>query len=582
MAERTVSRRLAAILAIDMVGYSRLMAADEEGTIARQHAIRKDVIDPTIAQHGGRIVKTIGDGLLVEFPSIVSAVRCATEIQKAMASHESDVSEDRRIQYRMGVNLGDIVVDGDDILGDGVNVAARLEGIAPPGGICISQAAHDHAAQKIGIKFQDAGEHHVKNIANPIHVWRWRPDPQATASSALPLPDKPSIAVLPFTNMSGDSEQEYFSDGITEDIITALSKLRWFFVIARNSTFVYKGRGVDIKQVARDLGVRYVLEGSVRKSGARVRITGQLIEAMSGNHIWAERYDRELSDIFTLQDEITTSVTAAIEPRLVAAEAVRVETRSTDDLNAWDLVARAVSHFWKMTTAESDIAIDMLRRAVRQYPDYAPAHSMLAFAILVSTHVGWMPAGADREYAAQLAHRAAELDDGDPWAYLALGYLAFTARQTDEAVRYFRVALDLNPNFAAAYGYVGWALAFDGRSDAAIGNLQQAIRMSPRDPLNGFFLAGISAAHYLAGRYGEAVDWGRRAVQERPGIIGGHRILCASLAQAGFLDEAKSVLNKVRQMQPNISRATIQESIPYTAEPMARFLEGLHKAGLPE
>jgi tetratricopeptide (TPR) repeat protein len=328
--------------------------------------------------------------------------------------------------------------------------------------------------------------------------------------------------------------------------------------------------------------VRYVLEGSVRKSGARVRITGQLIEATSGNHIWAERYDRELNDIFALQDEITASVTAAIEPRLLAAEGVRVEARSTDDLNAWDLVARAVSHFWKMTAAESNIAIVMLRQAVQRYPAYAPAHSMLAFAILVSTHIGWIPAGGDREYAAQLAERAAELDDGDPWAHLALGYLAFTARQTEDAVRYFRIAVDLNPNFAAAYGYVGWALAFDGRSEEAIGNLQQAIRMSPRDPLNGFFLAGISAAHYLAGRYSEAVEWARRAVQERPGIIGGHRILCASLAQAGLLDEATSVMSKVRQLQPNFSTAWIRQSIPYTTKPMAQFLEGLRKAGLTE
>jgi len=320
--------------------------------------------------------------------------------------------------------------------------------------------------------------------------------PVASPSMVPALPDKPSIAVLPFTNMSGDPEQEYFSDGITEDIITALSRLRWFFVIARNSTFVYKGQGTNVKQVGRDLGVRYVLEGSVRKSGQRVRISGQLMDAIAGNHIWAERYDRELTDVFALQDEITASVTAAIEPKLLAAEGIRTETRSIEDLNAWDLVARALSHFWKLTAAESKTAIGILRQAVERHPNYAPAHSMLAFALLVSGHVGWIPSGDAREFAAQLAHRAIELDDSDPWAYMALGYLAFTGLDTEEAARQFLAAIDLNPNFAAAYGYVGWALVFDGRSEEALQRFEQSMRMSPRDPLNGFFFAGISAAHY--------------------------------------------------------------------------------------
>ena len=295
--------------------------------------------------------------------------------------------------------------------------------------------------------------------------------------------------------MSGDSEQEYFSDGITEDIITALSRLRWFFVIARNSTFVYKGQAANVKQVGRDLGVRYLLEGSVRKSGQRVRITSPLMDALTGNHIWAERYDRELTDIFALQDEITASVTAAIEPKLIAAEGTRVETRSIDDLHAWDLVARAVSHFWKLNAVESAAAIGILRLAVQRHPNYAPAHSMLAFVLLVSTHVGWMPDQAEQEYAGRLARRAAELDESDPWAHMALGYLAFTQRATAEAVQHFQTALDLNSNFAAAHGYVGWALVFDGQSEEAMGHFEQAMRMSPRDPLNGFFFAGISAAH---------------------------------------------------------------------------------------
>ena len=396
------------------------------------------------------------------------------------------------------------------------------------------------------------------------------------------LPEKPSIAVLPFTNMSGDPEQEYFSDGITEDIINALSRLRWFFVIARNSTFVYKGQAADVRQVGRDLGVRYVLEGSVRKSGQRIRITSQLLDANTSNQIWSERYDRELTDIFALQDEITASVTSAIEPKLLAAEGLRTEARSTDDLDAWDLVARAVSHFWKLTAADSATAIAMLRQAMTRHPNYAPVHSMLAFALFAAGYVGWIPAGTDRDFAAGLARRAAEIDDSDPWAHMALGYFEFTGRNTDEAVRHFKAALDLNPNFAAAEGSIGFALALDGQSEEAINHFDQAIRMSPRDPFNSFFFVGVAVAHYLAGRYTEAVKWARQAVQLRPGYMGAHRILCASLAQADQLDEAKAVLATVMRLQPNISLAGIRQSVPYTARTIDHFVAGLQKAGLTE
>jgi tetratricopeptide (TPR) repeat protein len=311
-----------------------------------------------------------------------------------------------------------------------------------------------------------------------------------------------------------------------------------------------------------------------------VRITGQLMDAMTGNHIWAERYDRELTDIFALQDEITASVTTAIEPKLLAAEGVRAETRSIDDLDAWDLVARALSHFWKLSAAESEIAITILRQAVERHSNYAPAHSMLAFALLVAAHMGWIRAGGDRDVAERLAQRAAELDESDPWAHMALGYLAFAARRTEEAVRRFRAAIELNPNFAAAYGYIGWALAHDGQSDEAIKNLQQAIRMSPHDPFNVFFLAGFAAAHYLAGRYTEAAEWAEQAVQLRPGHLGARRKLCASLAQAGKIEEARAALSTLRLLQPNISIAWVKQSVPYTFRPMEHFLEGLRKAGL--
>jgi TolB-like protein/Flp pilus assembly protein TadD len=403
---------------------------------------------------------------------------------------------------------------------------------------------------------------------------------QPSSSRRPTLPDKPSIAVIPFANMSGDPEQEYFSDGITEDIITALSRLRWFFVIARNSVFAYKGKRTDVRQVGRDLGVRYVLEGSVRRSGNRVRITSQLSDAITGNHIWSERYDRELTDIFALQDEITGSVSAAIEPKLLAAEAIRSEKRSASDLDAWDLVMRALSHYWRMTTADSKIAIDMLRDAVERYPNYGPAQSMLAFALLVSSHVGWIPEGHHYAYAAGLAQRAAELDDEDPWAHLALGYLAFAARRTEAAVREYERAVDLNPNFATTHGYLGWALVFDGQSDAAIAHFERALRMSPHDPLKAFFYSGTGVAHYYAGRYGEAIDWAQKAILQRSGFTAAHRILCASFAQAGRHAEAKAALAKLRELQPNVSIEWIKHYVPYTARAMPHFLEGMRKAGL--
>jgi adenylate cyclase len=409
-----------------------------------------------------------------------------------------------------------------------------------------------------------------------------QPSPITTgSSSALSLPDKPSIAVLPFTNMSDDPDQEYFSDGMTEDIITALSRLRWFFVIARNSTFTYKGQRVDVRQVGRELGVRYVLEGSVRKSGERVRITSQLLDAITGNHIWSERYDRDLTDIFALQDEITASVTAAIEPKLLAAEGLRAQARSNDDLDAWDLVARALSHFWKLTAAESQTAIDLLRQAVQTHPDYAPAHSLLAFVILISFNVGRIPTRSEREFANELAHRAVELDDSDPWAHIAMGYVAFVARKnTKESVRHFDTALDLNPNFATATSSVGLAFTFNGQSDEAILRFERALRMSPRDPFKGIFFAAISAAHYLAGRYLQAVEWARKAVEMRPGNLGALRILCASLAQAGEIEESKAAMRTLRQLQPGLSIAWIKQWVPYTSGPMTHFLEGMRKAGL--
>src|SRR5215469_8756704 len=423
-------RRLAGILAADVAGYSRLIGVDEEGTLHPLRAIRAQVIDPAIAAHRGRLVKTTGDGFLVEFASVVDALRCATEAQQAIAGRNTGVAEAERIELRIGVHQGDIVVEDGDIFGDGVNVAARLEALAEPGGICVSARVQEDAAGRLDLAFADLGEQNLKNIARPIRVYRVgpasplpNPPPQAgegrvgVAQASLPLPDKPSIAVLPFQNISGDPEQEVFADGMVEDITTALSCIRWFFVIARNSSFAYKGKVVDVKQVGRELGVRYVLEGSVRKGGHRLRITAQLIEAETGNHVWAERYDRDVGDIFAVQDEITERVVAAIEPELYAAEDIRSQRKPPESLDAWECVIRALSAIGRGTQDANTEAERLCRSAIAIAPGYAQAHSLLAWAILRSaTWAGGIAAVmAETEAETQIA---LSLDDRDPWAHL--------------------------------------------------------------------------------------------------------------------------------------------------------------------
>jgi TolB-like protein/cytochrome c-type biogenesis protein CcmH/NrfG len=447
----------------------------------------------------------------------------------------------------------------------------------------------DQIAGKLDTPLEDLGDHEVKNIPHPVHVFRMLFDgvkPGRFSLKTIPLADKPSIAVLPFNNMSGDPEQEYLSDGISEDIITALSKLRWFLVIARNSTFVYKGLAVDVKQAGRELGVDYVVEGSVQTAGNRIRISARLIDRTTGKNLWAEKYDRELADIFDIQDEITQTVVATIEPRLVAAEGVRSQRRSGENLNAWQLVMRAMSHFGKLTSKESQSAIALLEEAVEKYPDYGPAHGLLAFALLVSGHVGWIPETGDPRHTTELVHRAGELarravelDYEDPWAHYALGNYCFIERRTDEAVREYLKAIDLNPNFAIAYGSLGRALVFDGQPEDAINYFQKALRMSPHDPLVAVFCSGMGTAHYYAHRYDEAVEWCRKGIRERPGYTAVHRILCASLAMAGRTEEAEAAAATLRRLQPDISIAWIEQHVPYTPRAIPHFLDGMRKAG---
>jgi TolB-like protein len=482
-------RRLAAILAADVAGYSRLIGVDEGGTLERLRALRRELLDPKIAEHRGRLVKTTGDGLLVEFASVVDALRCASEVQREMTERNTGVPPDNRIEFRIGINMGDIVVEDGDIFGDGVNVAARLEALAEPGGICVSARVQEDAAGRLDLVFEDIGEQQLKNIARPVRAYRViteaRPaTPQASAGP--PLPDKPSIAVLPFQNMTGDPEQEYFVDGMVEEITTAISRLPWLFVIARNSSFTYRGKPVDVKQVARELGVRYVLEGSVRKAGNRVRITGQLVDAITGNHIWADRFDGALDDIFELQDRVASSVVGAIEPRLRQSEIERAVRKPTQNLDAYDLYLRALAHYYRYTEQDFAEAIALLRQALAIDPSYGPPAALIGWCHLIQRIQGWGTVSDDDIGAGiRLAHQALEAGRDDPETMVAAACtLFYGGGETALAEAVLERALTLNPNTALGWMVRGFIHAV-GRNEPepAIKALERALRLSPFDPL---------------------------------------------------------------------------------------------------
>jgi adenylate cyclase len=578
------TRRLAAILAADVAGYSRLIGGDEQGTLDRLRTIRTEVIDPSIATHNGRTFKTTGDGLLAEFASTVDALRCAQEIQTRMRERNVGLAPESRIDLRIGIHQGDIVVEDGDIFGDGVNIAARLEGLAEPGGICVSARVQEDAAGKLDLAFEDIGEQNLKNIARSLRVYRMIHSGAVTPhpAAALPLPDKPSIAVLPFQNISGDPEQEYFADGMVEEIITALSRIRWFFVIARNSTFTYKGRAVDVKQIGRELGVRYVLEGSVRKAGNRVRITAQLVEAATGNHIWAERYDRDLADIFAVQDEITERVVAAIEPELYAAEQVRSQSKPPDSLDAWECVIRALSCIGQGTLNENTEAEALCRRAIAIAPVYGRAHSLLAWAVL--RHTVW--SGDLRRIVPEVSEEtqtALALDDRDPWAHLAQGMLQMRLHHLGEAAGSIRRALELNPNFALAHALLGNTLAVHGVYQEAVDSAEHALRLSPRDRNVGYYASRAMAhVHFGARRYPECVTWARYTIEKSPGHLAGYEFLTAGLAMAGNLTAAAEARDRLLRLRPEFSLAWMIENPPGIGEMAERLREGLRKAGVPE
>jgi TolB-like protein/Flp pilus assembly protein TadD len=542
-----VDRRLAAILAADVVGYSRLMEADEAGTarLLREH---RAAADPLVAEHGGRIVKTTGDGVLVEFPSVVGAVQCAVALQKLMTKRNAGVPGERRMDWRVGIHLGDIL-KGDDIVGDGVNLAARLEGIAEPGGICISEDAFRQVRGKIETEFLDGGEQALKNIARPIRVYR-APLASAPVATVLPLPQKPSIAVLPFQNLSGDPEQEYFADGMVEEIITALSRIRWLFVIARKSSFSYRGQVIDMKRVGRELGVRYVLEGSVRQAGNRVRIAGQLIEAETGAHLWADRFDGPLEDVFDLQDKIASSVAGVIEPALQAAEIRRSVDRPTSDLTAYDLYLRALS---RCEGGRDGIqqGLELLGRAIDRDPDYGPALALAAHCHqLLDIIGGTKDPAANRTKGIDFARKALRIarDDPDVLGRAAFAF-AYFGEDLDAAIALVDRARELNPSFALGWFRSGWLRLWHGEPDLAIQHFQTSLGLSPRDPIAASFL-GIGVGYILTGRFEEARAMLLRSLQESPNSAPTYRWLAVCFAQMGRPDEAREMINRLRTMMP--------------------------------
>jgi adenylate cyclase len=626
-----VERRLAAILAADVVGYSRLMEADEEAT-ARTLSTYREIIEGLVASYHGRVFGSAGDSVIAEFASPVEAVRCAVDIQRELGTHNVDLPEDRRMRLRIGVNLGDVMVEGDNLLGDGVNIAARLETLADPGGISLSRSVFDQVKKQLDLGYEYLGEHEVKNIAEPVHVYRvltapeaagkvigetkratqpwkwaavgaavvvligvagavtwlrpWEPavEPAAVERMAFPLPDKPSIAVLPFANMSADPEQEYFSDGMTEDIITGLSKFGLFFVISRNSTFAYKGGSADVKDVARDLGVKYVLEGSVRKSGDRVRITAQLVDAMADKHIWAESYDRELEDVFEVQDEIRQSIVTSVAPEYLSAEMQRAQRKEERNLDAWDAFMRSYWHFLRYTEDDNAAAQRLLRKAIDLDPQQANYHGLLAVTHVMDAFYGWSESGdASFRVALESAERALALDEQDTLALRSIGLVHFFSKNHDVALSYYKRAVSVNPNEAVNRALLGAALGVAGNYDAALEQFEIAMRLSPRDVHISAWYSYLAVAAFVMGRDEEAAEWARKSVEANPQFPGGYRTLAATYGNLGRLEEAEAARLKLQELLPHLTIAQLRESLPYFKKPadLERYLIGLLKAGLP-
>jgi adenylate cyclase len=586
----TTHRKLAAILAADAAGYSRLMADDEAATLRALNESR-DLFRKRIDAHGGRLIDTAGDSILAEFPSAVEAVDCADEIQHELAKRNHQLAEHRRMQFRIGINLGDVIEQEDGtIYGDGVNVAARLQALAEPGGICISGTAFDHVEGKLPLQFKFTGEQQVKNMTRLVRVYMVLADThtsgQATSRESLQLPDKPSIAVLPFANLSADSAQEYFADGITEDLITALSRNRWLFVIARNSTFTYKGQSPDIRTVSGDLGVRYVLEGSVRREGNRLRITAQLIDGTSGTHAWAERYDRELEDIFVIQDEISETIAATIELEIGEVERERARRLPPENLRAWEAYQRGLWHLYKFSAEDIVEARNHLMRAIELDPHFSLPHGALAYTHYLDVILGFTKSPDEsRAKALEAGRNGVAIDDKDPLAHFGLGRALTLKREYEEAIVQLEIATTLNPNFALGYMGLGVALAGAGHPEKAVESLDKAIRLSPHGPFLWTMENMRASTRITMGQYELAIDDARRACRHPNAGFWPYAALASALGHLGRKEEARIALEKFLAIKPDFSVKLGWETSAVAAKNFdtylnSAFIQGLRKAGL--
>jgi adenylate cyclase len=586
------NRKLVAILAADVVGYSRLASADEDRTLARLRALRSDLIDPTIAVHNGRVIKRTGDGALVEFRSVVDAVRCAVEVQNGMVERNAGVPQDRRIEFRIGIHLGDVVEESDgDLMGDGVNIASRLEGVAAPGAICLSEDAYRQVKARLDLSVSDLGSTQLKNIAEPIRVYSLQVGAAAQAKATTtsefvtsrPVtapPPKLSIAVLPFANMSGDAEQEYFADGISEDTITALSKLSQLFVIARNSSFAFKGKNVNVQEVGRNLGVRYVLEGSVRKSGNRVRITAQLIDATTGGHLWAERFDRDLTDIFAVQDDVTQHIVGALALNLTEVDQQRLVTEQTDNLEAYDCFLRGREYLWRVTREQNNQARELLQRAIELDPKFAPAYAFLAIAHGLDYINRWSTSPSTSvEQAQEFARRAVALDDRYPYAHWALAIINLHLRRHDVAIREAERSIALAPNLSEGHEALGNTLHYSGRSEEALVCFDRAMALNPYYP--DMLLHFQAQAMFQLGRYEDAVASLKRRLVRNPGTDVSRVLLAASYGHLGRFAEARAAWQEVLRVNPDYSLEYRRKVLPYkNPADFERVVDGLRKAAI--
>ena len=582
-------RRLAAIVSTDVVGYSRLMGVDESGTLAALRTHRAELIDPKITAHGGRIVKTMGDGLLLEFSSVVAATQCAVEVQKGMAARNAGVPAAQQLVLRVGVNLGDIIIEGDDIYGDGVNIAARLQECAEPGGICISSRVHDDVRDRLDVEFIDSGLEELKNIKRPVHMWRWSGESGAAdrgqGSSYAPpaLPDKPSIVVLPFDNMSADPEQEFLADGIVETITAALSRIRSFFVIARNTAYTYKGKAKNVIDIGRELGVAYVLEGSIQRAGGRVRITVQLIETVGGAHVWAERYDGNIDDIFDLQDRITEQVAGALQPSIRIAEIERSRRKRPQDLGAYDYAMRAMPHVWALEKDESAAALDLLGKSLQMDPDYPLALALAGWCHAQRSVYNWADdIAGSKAQALQLAERAAQLSGDDPLILTVLGTIHTIVSNFGTARILLERAVALDPNSAWGWSRLGWLENYTENPDRAIENLERALRLSPLDPMNFNNYVALGCAREVNQEYDEAVGYFNRALEERPHAYWIYRSLASSLSGAGRMEEARVAFDRLMKIYPDLTVTKVKTAMVFSSQFMDRMGENLKKLGLPD